>query len=234
VGAGGFAELAVLAPGDVFGEMALIEKLPRSARAVAHTDTTLFVLGGPALERWLASDAKMAVGFVVELLRVLSVRLRRSSRSVALLYDVGDLTSRRYDDEAGFLMAVLHRMLLHLEGEWSAAAYVYNEFNDEVVRVATVGPQASSFAETLPLEVGSCSEIESAGFCLALGGKGDAPAGFLLARNQRAMTAAEKSEAEVALTAVGHLVASTLQNIQQRTDERLRARLQQQTRDSAF
>lgn len=234
VEAGGFAELAVLAPGDVFGEMALIEKLPRSARAVAHTDTTLFVLGGPALERWLASDAKMAVGFVVELLRILSVRLRRSSRSVALLYDVGDLASRRYDDEAGFLTAVLHRMLLHLEGPWSAAAYVYNEFNDEVARVAAEGPHAQSFAETLPLEVGSCSSLDSAAFCVALAGKGDMPAGFLLARNERPMTAAEKSEAEVALTAIGHLVASALQNIQRETDERLRARLLQQTRDSPF
>src|SRR5262245_33703241 len=44
VEAGGFAELAVLTPGDVFGEMALIENLPRSARAVAHTTTTVFVL----------------------------------------------------------------------------------------------------------------------------------------------------------------------------------------------
>ena len=53
--AGGFAELALLSPGDVLGEMALIEHLPRSARAVAHTDATLFVLGRQDLERWLLS-----------------------------------------------------------------------------------------------------------------------------------------------------------------------------------
>ena len=231
VEAGGFAELAVLSPGDVFGEMALIERLPRSARAVAHTDATLFVLGGAALEQWLASDARMAVGFMVELLRVLSHRLRRSSRSVTLLYDVGDLASRRYGDEAGFLTAVLHRVILHLEGEWSAAAYVYNAFNDEVGRVAAAGPQASSFSETLPLGVGSCSGLDTASFCVALAGRGDAPAGFLLARNERAMTAAEKSEAEVALMAVGHLVASALLNIQQQTDERQRERLEEEAHD---
>ncbi len=180
------------------------------------------------LEQWLA------VGLVVELLRILSQRLRRSSRLVALLYDVGDLTSRRYEDEAGFLTAVLHRLILHLEGEWSAAAYVYNVFNDEMAQVAAAGPQASSFAGTLSLEVGSSSALDTAAFCVALAGKGDAPAGFLLARNERAMITAEKSEAEVALTAVGHLVASALQNIQQEIDERLRARLAQQTRDSLY
>jgi CRP-like cAMP-binding protein len=228
VEAGGFAELAVLSPGDVFGEMALIENLPRSARAVAHTNTTLFVLSGSALGEWLA------VGVVVELLRVLSQRLRRSSRSVALLYDVGDLASRRWDHEAGFLSSVLHRMLPHLEGEWSAAAYVYNEFNDEMARMAAAGPQASSFAETLSREVGSCSALETSAFCVALAGKDETPAGFLLARNERAMTSTEKSEAEVALAAVGHLVASALQNIQQQIDDRLRARLAQQTRDSLY
>ncbi len=228
VGADGFAELAVLTPGDVFGEMALIENLPRSARAVAHTNTTLFVLGGAALEEW------SAMGLVVELLRILSQRLRRSSRSVALLYDVGDLASRRHDDQAGFLGAVLHRLLLHLEGEWSAAAYVYNEFNDEIARMAAAGPQASSFEWTLPRDVGSSSALDSAAFCVALPGTGDAPAGVLLARNEGAMTAAEKSEAEVALTAVGHLVASALQNIQQAIDERLRARLKHQTHELQF
>jgi CRP/FNR family transcriptional regulator, cyclic AMP receptor protein len=232
VEAAGATELAVLSPGDVFGEMALIERLPRSARAVAHTNTTLFVLGGPALERWLASDARMAVGFVVELLRVLSQRLRRSSRSVTLLYDVGDLATRRYADEASFLTAALHRLVLHLEGEWSAAVYLYNEFNDEVARIAAVGPQASSFAATLPLDVGACSALDTAAFCVALAGHGDAPAGFLLARNERAMVAAEKSEAEVALTAVGHLVASALQNIQQQTEARHRERLEEHAHDS--
>ena len=232
VEAGGFAELAVLSPGDVFGEMALIERLPHSARAVADTNATLFVLAGPAAEQWLASDAKMALEFVVELLRVLSQRLRRSSRSVTLLYDIGVLASRRYEDEAGFVTAVLDRMLSHLEGEWSAAVYIYNEFNDEVAQVAAVGPQAVAFAGTLPLEVGSCSGLDSAAFCVALAGKGDAPAGFLLARNERVMTAAEKSEAEVALTAVGHLVASALRNIQLQADQRMRDRLEDQAHDS--
>lgn len=233
VDAGGFAELAVLTSGDVFGEMALIERLPRSARAVAHTDATLFVLGGAALTRWLASDAPMAVGFFVELLRVLSHRLRRSTRSVVLLHDVGDLASQRFPDEAGFLTAVLQRLIRHLDGEWSAAAYLYNEFNDEVTRVATIGAQGANLPETFAIDAGSCSALDTAVFCVALAGKADTPSGFLAARNELAMSTAEKSEAEVALAAVGHLVASALQNIKQDIEERLRTRLHhQQANDS--
>src|SRR5262249_4740658 len=87
VGARDITELALRASGDGCGEIALIERVPRSARAVARTDTTLFVLGRQDLERWLATEPLMAVGLFVELLRVLSHRLRRSSRSVALLHD---------------------------------------------------------------------------------------------------------------------------------------------------
>ena len=233
VEAGGFAELALLSPGDVLGEMALIEKLPRSARAVAHTDVTLFVLRRPDLERWLTSDPMMAVGFFVELLRVLSYRLRRSSRSVVLLHDVGNLAARRFGDEAGFLGAVLHRMIPHLDGEWSAAAYVHNEWNDEVERVDTVGPRGERLPATLPIGETASRWLDGVSFCVALAGRTGSPLGFLVARNDHSMTPPEKAEAEVALTAVGHLVAAALQNIKHDIEQRLRARLEhQQSRDA--
>jgi CRP/FNR family cyclic AMP-dependent transcriptional regulator len=233
--AGGFAELALLSPGDVLGEMALIERLPRSARAVAHTDATLFVLGRQDLERWLASEPMMAVGLFVELLRVLSHRLRRSSRSLVLLHDVGDLAVRRFEDEGAFLEAMLHRMIPHLEGEWSAAAYVYNEWIDAVVRVGTVGPRGEHLPETLPMAEATSRWLDAHAFCVALAGKADTPSGFLVARNEQTMSPTEKAETEVALAAVGHLVASALQNIRHDIEERLRARLQhRQTLDSSL
>ena len=224
--AGGFAELAVLSPGDVFGEMALIERLPRSARAVAQTDTTLFVLERQDLERWLASEPMMAVGLFVELLRVLSHRLRRSSQEVVLLHDVGDLAVRRFDDEAEFLRAVLHRMVPHLEGEWSAAALVYNEWSAEVVRVAAVGQRGESLPATLPIVEAASRWLDAHTFCVALAGKAETPIGFLVARNELMMNPSERTEIEIALAAIGHLVASALSNIRHDIEERLHARLE--------
>jgi CRP/FNR family cyclic AMP-dependent transcriptional regulator len=233
--AGGFAELALLSPGDVFGEMALIERLPRSARAVAHTDTTLFVLGRHDLEGWLASEPMMAVGLFVELLRVLSHRLRRSSQELVLLHDVGDLVVRRFEDEASFLGAVLQRMVPHLEGDWSAAAYVYNEFNDEVAPVGMVGPRGENLPTTLPIAEAASRWLDSQSFCVALAGRADRPMGFLVARNELAMSPSEKAEVEIALAAVGHLAAAALGNIRHDIEERLRARLQErQALDSSL
>lgn len=228
VEAGSFAELALLSPGDVFGEMALIESVPRSARAVAHTDVTLFVLGSQDLDRWLGSEPLMAVGFFVELLRVLSHRLRRSSSQLVLLYDLSHLAVQRFEDDAGFIRAALHRMIPHLDGDWSAAAYLYNEFNDEVSRVGAEGPRGEHLPRTLPIGEAASRWLDAASFCVALTGKADTPLGFLVARNELEMSPLEKAEVEVALTSAGHLVASALQNIRHDTEERLRARLQHQ------
>ena len=232
--AGGVAELARLAPGDVFGEMALIERVPRSARAVAHTDAVLLVLGREDLVRWLGADPQMAIGFFVELLRVLSRRLRRSSNEVALLFDLSQLTLQRFDGESEFMLAALERLLPHLEGEWSAAAFLYNEFNDEVSRVGASGPRAKSLPETLPIAEAETRWLDAATFCTALAGKTATPLGFLLARNEAPMSAREKGEVEVALTAAGHLVTSALLNIRHDAEERLRARLETQVRDSSL
>src|SRR5262245_15399395 len=85
VEAGGTTRLAALAPGEVFGEMALIGQAPRSARAVAETDVELFALDRSGLEAWVRADALPAVTFFVELVRVVSQRLRRARGDVVVL-----------------------------------------------------------------------------------------------------------------------------------------------------
>jgi CRP/FNR family cyclic AMP-dependent transcriptional regulator len=225
---GGTKLLALLSHGDSFGEMALIEGSTRTARAVAHTDTTLFVLGKDGLDRWLRSDPSTTVGFFVELLRVASHRLRLASEEIVLLYDLGHLTAERFEDEAGFLRAVLHRLIPHLDGDWSGAAYLYNEFNQEVSRVGTEGPRGATLPDTLPITQSENGWLDDASFCLALTGKGPTPLGFLVARNETAMTPRERREFGLTLTAAGHLLASALQNIKHDIEERLRARLDAQ------
>jgi hypothetical protein len=98
-----------------------------------------------------------------------------------------------------------------------------------------VGPRGESLPATLPIAEKASRWLDAASYCVALVGKSDTPLGFLVARNELAMGPQEAAEAEVALTAVGHLVASALQNIKHDTEERLRARLQhRQAHDSSL
>ena len=222
---GGRVELARLAPGNVFGDLALIDRVPRAARAVAHTDAALLVLDHESLGRWLRSDAP-AVSFFVELLRLLSRRLRRSYGQVILLSELSQLALQPFEGEAEFVQAALDVLIPHLEGDWSVAVFLRDPFDERTARVGTAGPHP----ESLPAAPAGEAEhrwLDAATFCVALTGASPVAVGSLVARCHAALAPREKAEAEVALAAAGRLLASALLNIRHDTEERLRARLEQ-------
>ncbi|MGI8612391.1 MAG: Crp/Fnr family transcriptional regulator [Nocardioidaceae bacterium] len=71
--------LAILGPGQMFGELSLFDPGPRSATATAVTDCTLMSLGHDELLRWLVDQPHVARG----LLNQLAARLRRANDVVA-------------------------------------------------------------------------------------------------------------------------------------------------------
>ncbi len=71
--------LAILGPGQMFGELSLFDPGPRSATATAVTDCTLRSLSHDELQRWLRDHPGVAQG----LLHQLAVRLRRANDVVA-------------------------------------------------------------------------------------------------------------------------------------------------------
>jgi glycogen debranching enzyme len=71
----GDASLAEFGPGDFFGEMALLEDIPRSADVVAAVATTCALLGWEVFHQDLLGDRQVAAG----LLATLSRRLRTLS-----------------------------------------------------------------------------------------------------------------------------------------------------------
>ncbi|MDQ6675819.1 MAG: cyclic nucleotide-binding domain-containing protein [Acidobacteriota bacterium] len=71
--------LANAGPGDFFGEMALIEELPRSAAAVARADTVVYLLYRTRLFGLVRSRPRVGVMILDQLVRLLSARLRSTS-----------------------------------------------------------------------------------------------------------------------------------------------------------
>jgi CRP-like cAMP-binding protein len=64
-------------PGGVFGEMALLDKLPRSATAVAATDCSLAAINEKRFLRLVELTPK----FALHMMQVITERLRRASAS---------------------------------------------------------------------------------------------------------------------------------------------------------
>ncbi len=92
------AVLAVLGPGDLFGELSLFDDAPRSADAAVIEDAELLSIGKEALNE--AINRHPDVGLAI--LRVLSSRLRQTNLALqdAAFFDVPGRLARRLADLA--------------------------------------------------------------------------------------------------------------------------------------
>lgn len=77
--------LAVLRPGNYFGEMSLIDDSPRSADAKAHEASELFVIRKEDLEDLLFVDRDLAYDLLWNFVRTLTGRLRETNDKMTFL-----------------------------------------------------------------------------------------------------------------------------------------------------
>jgi CRP-like cAMP-binding protein len=70
--------LVILKRGDVFGEMALIEDLPRSATIIAHTNVITLEINRADFLNYLRQDCTAGMTILLKLCKTLSSRLRET------------------------------------------------------------------------------------------------------------------------------------------------------------
>ena len=75
--------LAVLKPGDYFGEMALIDNFPRSAHAIANTDAAVLAISKTDLDKVLIMDRELGYKLLWAFTKTLSKRLRETNEKIA-------------------------------------------------------------------------------------------------------------------------------------------------------
>jgi CRP-like cAMP-binding protein len=74
--------LAILKTGDVFGEMALLDKQPRSATAIAHSNVIILSIRRDIFLKFLESYPKPGVHIMLKISGILSQRLRESDNKI--------------------------------------------------------------------------------------------------------------------------------------------------------
>ena len=77
--------IAVCDVGDAFGEMAVLNRTPRSATAAAKTDVKLFTLDERQINQIL--DKSVAAKLLLNVIHVLSERLEQANATIAKLRD---------------------------------------------------------------------------------------------------------------------------------------------------
>ena len=74
--------LTVLKKGDFFGEMALLDDLPRSATAIAQSDTFMLEINREKFLHFVEKDPASGVRILLTLARNLSARLREADNKI--------------------------------------------------------------------------------------------------------------------------------------------------------
>jgi CRP-like cAMP-binding protein len=79
--------ISIAGPGKVLGEMSMIDGEPRFASCIALEDTFFAVLDRDGLSRILADDPRLGIKILIELVQLLSQRLRSASGKLVSLMD---------------------------------------------------------------------------------------------------------------------------------------------------
>src|SRR5687768_9296450 len=88
--------IATLGPGDVAGEMALIDIQPRSAEVRSVGPASVIVLGHADIAAIYREDQKSYTLLVLNIAREISLRLRRLDQLLAdLMFDIHDITRNK-------------------------------------------------------------------------------------------------------------------------------------------
>jgi CRP/FNR family cyclic AMP-dependent transcriptional regulator len=91
--------LRVLIPGEGFGEMALVEEMPRSASAIADEDSRLVSIGKSDLDRLFGENHSIASKMLTAFCKTMSSRLRESSERMIRLFEEMGIEMR--DEKSG-------------------------------------------------------------------------------------------------------------------------------------
>jgi CRP/FNR family cyclic AMP-dependent transcriptional regulator len=80
--------LAILEPGQYFGEMSVIEDSPRSADAIAHSSCRLWAIKREALDQLMFTDKDLGYVLLWTFVRTLSERLRETNEKVKAFFAI--------------------------------------------------------------------------------------------------------------------------------------------------
>ncbi len=79
----GHTFVAKMGPGDVFGEMAVVDDLPRSASCSATTGGRVIVLFRESMRKMIHNEPELAMLLMFQIARTLSLRLRSANALIA-------------------------------------------------------------------------------------------------------------------------------------------------------
>lgn len=221
-----FKTLAILAAGDFFGEMAVLENQTRFAQARASKDSSLYEISRDKFFAFIKDHPETGITIFSAIMRTMLRRLKHTSNELTMLFDLSRQLMAEHKSPAGFMAAVMDEMRPYLEGQWNIDAYIYNMFNEEFESAYTYAAfQQEDTERKLPSrpENGWLNDKTYLMTC-ATGGRLLACAMF---SRPEAATELEKNNLATIFNTISSIIGSAMVNIEHQAEAAMLAKLKQ-------
>lgn len=104
--------LAILDPGMIFGEGALLSDKPRNASAMTIDDIEVLVMEKEDFEFFVKNNPEAAVAFLLALFKIVNQRLQWSNQELITMYDISKMMHEFNDDIEKLLQMVGEKLAL--------------------------------------------------------------------------------------------------------------------------
>jgi CRP-like cAMP-binding protein len=122
--------LAVLEPGDYFGEMALLDQKPRSAAAVAAGDVKILRLSKASFDELQRTNSAAGMSVLYAMIRTSSDRIRRLSAQLVVYDEVGKAIGEAPDLQT-LLDVILQQLASATTADWGLLL-LHAQFGEEL------------------------------------------------------------------------------------------------------
>lgn len=214
--------LGLLQPGALFGEGALLEERRHLAEVTAQSEVTAYGMGATRVAEYLQSRPAAAAGFLLWVIREISLRLRATTGLLGGIADIGQAaTSRKPLALIGH--DVLQLLLRDIGGTEGAALFTWNRYVGEYVQLSAIHLEVDVAACDTAAETGQVFYLRDgqlAGVHMAQ----EEPVGVVFV--SRAATRPPFSRAdEILLETAGQHLTLAIHRAQDSRDEAARDRL---------
>lgn len=204
-----FKILAIISQGNFFGEVAVLEDIPRTASAEAIEDSLIYKISRDDFFEFVNSYPQEGFEVFSQLTRISLERLQHTSKELTLLYDISRMLSSGYGDEKDFLKDIVDEVAFYFDNEWNIESFFYNFYNDEYEMAGSNRELESSKKFTTPSQSGW---LESNTYAIVAMEKGKVQA-YMIFESQKALSVAERNNWSTIFNTISFILSSGLKNI---------------------
>ncbi|MEW6041857.1 MAG: cyclic nucleotide-binding domain-containing protein [Elusimicrobiota bacterium] len=223
-----FKQLAILMPGDFFGEMSVIGEQKRFAQARARTDLAGYELKRNEFFDFIKNSPESGILLWTEIIKTILRRLQHTSSELTMLYDLSKFIMEPHVSLNEFIAKAIDEIIIHFDGDWNFKVFMYNKFNDELELISSRQKHTKEIPESFSqLQESSGKWLDDFTYRMVFYSRGK-PLGHVVFSKSFALSEQEKNELATIFNTISSIMSAAVENIENRLEAQLMEKLKTQ------